>query len=69
MANRATISLGEIRELTKDLPDETLVTAYDPQRGWYVNLDLTQEAKDFFLKDENPSLVMDVLDDVDTRQW
>lgn len=66
------LTLGEFRDRTKNLPDATPLTAYggniEGVSEW-VNLQITREAVDNFLNDMGSSLILDITDDFDTRQW
>lgn len=65
-----TTTLGKFREVTRALPDDTYLTAYDPDQGWYKNLDVTAEAVDAMRpEDGQPSLILDITGDTDTRQF
>lgn len=66
------LTLGELRFLTKDLPDNTPITAYSGNLAAgneWVNVAVTAEAVSGLLNEEQPSLILDLRDDFDTRQW
>jgi hypothetical protein len=68
--NGPTMTLGQFRKITSDVPDNVYVTAYSPDTGWYHNLDVTSEAVDAMrAEDGQPSLILDIKGEVDTRQW
>jgi hypothetical protein len=65
-----TATLGEFRKVTRDLPDDTYLTAYDADQCWYKNLEVTTEAVDAMRpEDGQPSLILDITGDTDTRQF
>lgn len=70
----AWLTLAEFRAMTKNLPDNTPITAYAGNLGdgvsdW-VNVGITAEAVENHTKaDGDPSLILDLYDTFDTRQW
>lgn len=64
------LTLGEFRHLTKDLPDSAPITAAGTAgMPEWVNVHLTKEAVDLFVDHSQPSVILDLEDDLDTRQW
>lgn len=66
------LTLGELRRLTADLPDDTPITVYGGDlecTGEWLNVELTKEAVDNFKAERDMSVILDVRDDFDTRQW
>jgi len=75
-----TITLGRFREMTKDLDGDLPLTVYIPSTGWWVNLQLDAEIPLMQLRaqkrraldepdDAEPSLVLNAVENFDTRQW
>jgi hypothetical protein len=74
-----TLTLGQLRTLTYNLPNDLPLTIYTPEGQW-MNLSLSWEIVKAQIErfkadaegrphDAEPSLVIDAIDNFDTRQW
>lgn len=63
------LTLGELRHRTRDLPDTTPITiAVGDGDNWH-NARLDQSSIEEFKNEGNPSIILDAMNDFDTRQW
>lgn len=64
-----TITKGELLALLADVPNDTPLTVFSEDRGWYMNLSLIAEDVQGFRDEDLPSIALTEIDDYDTRQW